>query len=74
MEFVGVEPFQHVAVLIRVLRLSSPHTVKTIHAVIPGFRAPKNINEVLKEGGEDDSKVESLIWRYSALYLPLIAC
>lgn len=35
-----------------------------IKKAIPGLNVPKNINEILEEGGVDQSKIEALIWSH----------
>ena len=42
----------------------SPAAHDSIKTRIPGLNIPKSINEVLREGGEDDSKVDAVIWSH----------
>ena len=42
----------------------SPASHGSIKNRIPGLNIPKSINEVLREGGEDDSKVDAVVWSH----------
>ena len=39
----------------------SPAALGSIKNGIPGLNVPKSINEVLREGGEDDSKIDAVV-------------
>ena len=42
----------------------SPAAVASIKNGIPGINIPKNINEILKEGGVDEKKVDGVVWSH----------
>lgn len=42
----------------------SPVTKNAIKSGIPGLNISKSINEVLREGGEDDRRVDGIIWSH----------
>lgn len=42
----------------------APAAKAAITGGIPGLNIPKNINEVLREGGVDDSKVDGVVWSH----------
>ena len=42
----------------------APATYASIKNAVPGLNVPKNVNEILKEGGEDDQKVDGVVWSH----------
>ena len=54
----------------------SPMAHASIKKGIPGLSISKSINDVLREGGEDDSKVDGVIWSHWHWYGPfrLLSC
>lgn len=42
----------------------SPAAYASVKNGIPGLNIPKNVNEILEEGGEDDQKVDGVVWSH----------
>lgn len=42
----------------------APATASSIKNQIPALNITKSINEILREGGEDDSKVDGVVWSH----------
>ena len=42
----------------------APAAKGAVQAGIPAMEIPKNVNEILKEGGVDDQKVNGIIWSH----------
>ena len=42
----------------------SPDAYASIKEGIPGINIPKNVNEILREGGVDERKIEAVVWSH----------